>query len=51
MTSVSEMCLNLNNDFLVIFNAAFSAVIHINNPRLGAALVLFVSVDDGPKFR
>jgi hypothetical protein len=45
------MRFNLNNDFLIIFNASFSAVIHINSPRLGAALVLFVSVVDGPKFR
>ena len=45
------MRLNLNNDFLVIFSASFSVVIHTDSPRLGAALVLFVSVDDGPKFR
>jgi hypothetical protein len=47
------MRLKLNNGFLVVLNTYFSTVIHIglSTPRLGAALVLFVSVVDGSNFQ
>lgn len=44
------MCLKFKNGFLAVFNTSFSTVIHKNSPRLGSALVLFVSVLDGSNF-